>query len=279
MILLALLAGLAAAILGGTVGTFVVVRRISFISGSISHSILAGIGLCLLLERTYHLPGLSPLLGALVTAILSALIIAKVEQTHRERSDSIIATIWAAGMAIGIILIAKTPGYTAELSNVLIGNILWVTPGDVITLFGLALLSLLFVTLNFQKLKLLSFDGDEAALQGIKTERLYRQLLILVAMSVVALTQVVGIVLVMTMLTLPPLLASLYCKRLSSTIIGAIGVSILCTILGLIAAATFDWPAGASIAVISVVLFLLGVVWMQTRQRKHVVTDKLLLQK
>ena len=260
MIILALLAGIAASVIGGTVGTLVVVRRISFISGSISHSVLAGIGFCIWLERAYDLQWLSPIAGALVAAIVSALFIARAERTLKEREDSIIATVWAAGMALGIVLIAKTPGYTADLSNVLIGNILWVTPYDVVVLMGLALISVIFVAFMFQRLKLLAFDPDEAKLQGINVERLYSALLVLVGMTVVALTQVVGIVLVMTMLTLPQLFSGLFTKRLSSMMICSVMVSIFCTVSGLIAAWTLDWPAGASIALTSVVAYLVGMV-------------------
>ena len=258
MIILALLAGIAASIIGGTVGTLVVVRRISFISGSISHSVLAGIGLCIWLERAHGLHGLSPIVGALIAAIASALFIARAERTLKEREDSIIATVWAAGMALGIVLIAKTPGYTADLSNVLIGNILWVSPHDVVVLFGLALISVLFVTCRFQRLKLLSFDSDEAKLQGINVDRLYSSLLVLVGMTVVALTQVVGIVLVMTMLTLPQLCSGLFTRRLSSMMVCSVVISIFCTASGLMTAWTLDWPAGASIALTSVVAYLVG---------------------
>ncbi len=239
-------------------GTLVVVRRISFISGSISHSVLAGIGFCIWLERAYGVQGLSPIVGALVAAIASALFIARAERTLKEREDSIIATVWAAGMALGIVLIAKTPGYTADLSNVLIGNILWVTPHDVVALAGLALISVLFVAFMFQRLKLLTFDPDEAKLQGINVDRLYSALLVLVGMTVVALTQVVGIVLVMTMLTLPQLFSGLFTRKLSSMMVCSVVVSILCTTSGLMAAWTLDWPAGASIALTSVVAYLVG---------------------
>ena len=259
MMVLALLAGVAASIVGGTVGTLVVVKRISFISGSISHSVLAGIGLAIWLERAYGLPGLSPMIGALVAAIASALLIARAERSFHEREDSIIATVWAAGMALGIVLIAKTPGYTSDLSNILIGNILWVTPQDVAMLGALALISILFVALTFQKLKLLTFDPDEAKLQGINVDRLYSALLVLVGISVVALTQVVGIVLVMTMLTLPQLFSGLYTSRLSSMMVCSVVISIICTASGLMAAWTLDWPAGASIALTSVVAYVVGI--------------------
>ncbi len=258
LIVSALIAGLAASIVGGSVGTFVVVRRISFISGSISHSVLAGIGFFLWLERVHGFPSISPIFGALAAALASAFFIARAERTFKEREDSVIATIWAAGMAIGIVFIAKTPGYTSELSTVLIGNILWVTQQDVIILLILAALSTIFVVVRFQKLKLLVFDADEARIQGIDVNRLYSQLLAMVAITVVALTQIVGIVLVMTMLTLPQLLAGLFCQRLSSMIVWSIAISAACTTLGLAVAYIFDWPAGASIALVSIALYVMG---------------------
>jgi zinc transport system permease protein len=258
LMLSALLAGLSAAIVGGTVGTFVVVKRISFISGSISHSVLAGIGLFLWLERTQGFPPLSPLWGALLAAIASALFIARAERTFKQSEDSVIATVWAAGMALGIVLIAKTPGYTTELSNVLIGNILWVSRQDVIMLASLAAVSMAFIAVKFQQLKLLVFDTEEARLQGIPVERLYSLLLVLIAITVVALTQVVGIVLVMTMLTLPQLLASLFCHKLSLMIFWSVLISMICTTAGLGIAYFLDWPAGASIALVSIVLYLAG---------------------
>ncbi len=264
LMLSALMAGLSAAIVGGSVGTFVVVRRISFISGSISHSVLAGIGLFLWLERCYGFPAVSPLWGALLAAVASALFIAHAERTFKQREDSVIATVWAAGMALGIVLIAKTPGYTAELSNVLIGNILWVSRQDVILLTSLAGASMLFIAVKFQQLKLLVFDVEEAKLQGIPVNRLYSELLVLIAITVVALTQVVGIVLVMTMLTLPQLLAGLFCQRLSLMILWSVIISMACTTAGLAIAYFLDWPAGASIALVSIALYIIGMGTKQT---------------
>ncbi len=258
LMLSAVLAGFSAAIVGGAVGTFVVVRRISFISGSISHAVLAGIGLVVWLERTCGFPSVSPLWGALLTAIAAALLIAHAERTFHQREDSVIASIWAAGMALGILLIAKTPGYTTELSNVLIGNILWVSQRDVAMLTILAAISILFITMKFQQLKLLVFDVDEAKLQGIHVNRLYSQLLVLIAITVVALTQVVGIVLVMTMLTLPQLLAALFCQRLSHMVVWSVVISMGCTAAGLVIAYDLDWPAGASIALVSIASYAIG---------------------
>jgi zinc transport system permease protein len=254
----AVLGGIAASLIGGTVGSLVVVRRISFVSGSISHALLAGAGLFLWLERVWGIPYLTAFLGAIFSSIIAALLIARAGKSVRLREDAVIATIWATGMAIGIVFIAKTPGYTTELTALLIGNILWITQGEIALLFLLAFCCLLFTIRHFQKLKLFAFDSDEAKLQGIETDTLYKQLLILVAIGVVALTQVVGIVLVLTMLTLPQLLASLFVRTLSSMMIYSTIISILCTCGGLILAFLLDWPAGASITLLSAGAYVIG---------------------
>ena len=256
-----LLVGLIVSVLGGSIGPLVVVKRIVFVSGSIAHSVLAGVGLFLYLERAVGLPMPPPIYGALLAAIVSALCISRAQQYFKEREDSVIATVWAAGMAIGIILLSKTPGYTSEISSILIGNLLWVSPQDALLLALLSFLCLLFILPNFQKLKLLLFDEDEAFLQGIATTRLYEQLLILVAISVVALVQVVGIVLVMTMLTLPPLLAGLFCSHLSTMIAASIGLSMICTISGLYSSYFLDWPVGATIALSAIFFYGVGQVF------------------
>jgi zinc transport system permease protein len=256
LVRMAWMAGLISSIIGGIVGSFVVVKRISFVSGSISHAVLAGIGLFLWLNRTHNV-SISPMYGALLVSIVCAYIIS-LSKHLRAREDSIISTIWAAGMAVGIIFVSKTPGYTTELSNLLIGNILYVSPQEVMMLLILGILTIAFVVWRFQQIKLLAFDPDEAFLQRVPIDRLYTQLLILVAISVVALTQVVGIVLVMTMLTLPQMLAGLFCTTLSALILWSILASVFCSTLGLCVSYAIDWPTGATIAITSVIAYLAG---------------------
>src|SRR3990172_6540537 len=131
---LALLAGCAASIASGIIGTYVVVKRIVFIAGSIAHSVLGGMGLCLWLKRVHHVAWITPLEGALVAALISALLIGWIHLRFRQREDTVIAAIWSTGMAIGVIFIALTPGYNVELMNFLFGNILWVSRADLIWL-------------------------------------------------------------------------------------------------------------------------------------------------
>ena len=252
----ALLVSITAGIIGGSVGPLVVVRRMSFLSGSIAHAVLAGVGLFIWLERAHHMPMPSPIFGALFAAFIAAWCLSILQKS--ERLDSAIAALWASGMAIGIILLSQTPGYTTEVNNILIGNILFVGPQDLLILAVLALFTIAFITIRFQHLKLVLFDPTQAKLQGIDTEKMYTHLLFLVAISVVALVQVVGIVLVMTFLTLPALLAGLFCRHLSTMIFASIGVAMVCSIAGLLLAYWLDWPAGASITICATCFYGMG---------------------
>src|SRR5579872_2633789 len=132
----ALLAGCAASITSGIIGSYVVVKRIVFISGSIAHSVLGGMGFCLWLKRTYQIDWLDPLHGAIAAALISALLIGWIHLKYREREDTVIAALWSTGMSIGVIFIALTPGYAVELMHFLFGNILWVSRGDIQLLLG-----------------------------------------------------------------------------------------------------------------------------------------------
>lgn len=267
LLLYALIAGIIASIMGGSIGTFVVVRRISYISGSISHMVLGGMGFCIWLERARGFVSLSPLVGAMVSGILAAICISIAQKRCYEREDSFIALLWTAGMAAGIIFMSITPGYSVELTNLLIGNILWVTVDDLLMLLAIAICTLFFLITQFQKLKLMSFDIQEAKLQGINTNRLSLQLLVLISVTVVALMQVVGAVLVMSMLTLPQMIAALFSKKLSTMMLLSSIISCILTTFGLMAAFYLDWPAGASIALLSTGAYVIAHLWNMIHAR------------
>jgi zinc transport system permease protein len=251
ILLTTLIAGFFASIISGIIGSYVVVKRIVFISGSISHSVLGGIGFSLWLQRVHHIDWLSPIHGALVAAILSALIIGWIRLRYEEREDSAIAALWSVGMASGMLFISQTPGFNVELTNYLVGNILWVSDTDLIFLFLLAICVVVIVYLCHQRFLAISFDEEQARLQGLSVNSLYILLLILIAVSIVMLVQVVGIILVLTMLTIPPAIANLFTSRLSVMMVLAILISNLFNTFGLATAFHFDWPAGATIALLA----------------------------
>lgn len=256
LLLSAVFAGLLASIASGIIGSYVVVKRIVFISGGIAHSVLGGIGFCLWLERAKGISWVNPLMGAIVAAIASALIIGWIHINWRQREDSVIAALWSVGMATGILFISQTPGFNLELSNFLIGNILWVSKTDLVVLALLDVIILATVFCMHKRFLAICFDEDEARLQGLPVNALYLLLLVLTAITIVLLIQVVGIILVMTMLTIPAAIANLFTSRLSQMMIIAVVLSSLFAIFGTATAYQLDWPGGATIALVAGVTYL-----------------------
>ncbi len=266
LLIYALLAGLAASIVSGIVGSYVVVKRIAFISGSIAHAVLGGIGFALWLERAKGITWISPLTGALGMALLSAFVLGYVRLYSREREDSIIAALWSLGMATGVIFISQTPGYNVELTNYLIGNILWVTPEDLAILWGMDMVVIGTTFCLHKRFLAICFDEEQAQAQGLPIQALYILLLLLIAISVVLLIQVVGIILVMTMLILPPAMANVFTYRLSHMMIIAIFLNALFSFTGTALAYHLDWPAGATIALLTGLLYI---VFISLRRPLH----------
>ncbi len=247
----ALLAACLASVASGIVGSYVVVKRIAFISGSIAHSVFGGLGFFLWLQRTQGLAWADPVLGALLAAIFSAMLIGWIHLKWQQREDAVIATIWSVGMAIGVLFIAQTPGFNVELSSFLLGNILWVSSKDVLSLLVLDGILVAAVLLLHKRFLAICFDEEQAYLQRQRVKTLYVLLLILIALATVILIQVVGIILAIAMLTLPATIASLFANTLSRIICLAVLLNILFSVVGTGLSYTWDWPTGATIALLA----------------------------
>ncbi len=262
-LLMALAAGFAASFASGIIGSYVVVKRIVSMSGSIAHSVLGGMGVCLWLRRTYNLDFLTPLQGALAAGLLSALLMGWIHLKYREREDTVIAAIWATGMSIGVIFIALTPGYNVELTNFLFGNILWVSHSDIKLLLCLDVLIAAVVAIFYRRFLAICFDEQQALLQKMSVNFLYLLLLCLVAVAIVVLIQVVGAILVITMLAIPAAIAGTCTRTLSRMMCIAVLIGALFTSLGMYLSYELNWPPGATISLISAVFYALSL----TRKR------------
>lgn len=256
----ALVAVLFASIASGIMGSFVVIKRLSFITGGIAHSILGGIGFSVWLKATYAISWLSPLHGAMVAGLLSASLLGWIHLNYKEREDAVIAAVWSIGMALGILFLAITPGPKIELGNYLVGNILWVTSHELWLLAALNITLLAFVFFNYNKFLALCFDETQAKLQGINTKLLYHILLLLIAATVVLMMQVVGAVLVITMLIIPATLANLFSRYFPAMIALAVVMNLIFCYFGIFTAYTLNLPAGATIALIAAVGYILALV-------------------
>ncbi len=185
----ALMAGVLAGIACGVIGSYVVVRRITYIAGAIAHCVLAGLGIARWLQVVHGWP-ISPQLGAVTAAVASAIIIGLVSLRAREREDTIIGAVWAIGMAVGILFIAVTPGYHEDLMSYLFGNILLIGGSD---LWMMAALDAVVLALGlglYPQLEAVCFDEEFARLRGLRVELYVLLLLVLIALTVVLLVSV-----------------------------------------------------------------------------------------
>ena len=247
----AVIIGLLASVACGVMGTYVVVRRIVFISGGISHTVLGGMGIA-------YYYGYHPMHGAVVSALVAAVVIGLVSLRYHQYEDTIIGAVWAIGMAVGILFIYKTPGYNVDLMSYLFGNILMVEKESVRLVACLDGFIILLVVLFYKRFLAVCFDEEYSELQGIGVVSTYLLLLCLIALTVVILIQVVGIILVIALLTLPAATARYFVHGLGQMMILASILGAVCTTSGLIISYQPDLPAGATIIVIAGLAYLLA---------------------
>jgi zinc transport system permease protein len=247
----AVIIGLLASVACGVMGTYVVVKRIVFISGGISHTVLGGMGIA-------YYYGYNPIHGAVVSALVAAVVIGLVSLRYHQYEDTIIGALWAIGMAVGILFIYKTPGYSIDLMSYLFGNILMVKRESVYLLASLDALIIVLVFLFYKRFLAVCFDEEYSRLQGIGVVTTYLLLLCLIALTVVILIQVVGIILVIALLTLPAATARYYARSVVQMMIFASVLGGVFTTSGLVISYQPDLPAGATIILIAGLAYLLA---------------------
>lgn len=242
----ALLTGILASVACGVVGTYVVVRRISYLAGGIAHTVLGGLGVALYLQKSGYWPGLDPMYGAVVAALVAAIVIGVVSLKAKEREDTVIGALWAVGMAVGILFISQTPGYQTDLLSYLFGNILMVSGKDLWLLVWLDIAVLALTILFYNQFLAVCFDSEFALLRGLRVQLFYILLLCMTALTVVVLIMAVGIVLVIALLTIPAAISSSYCKSMWSMMILSALLCMAFTFSGLVLSYQPNYPAGAT---------------------------------
>ncbi|MFO7728810.1 MAG: metal ABC transporter permease, partial [Desulfonatronovibrio sp.] len=235
----------------GIIGSLVVINRIVFISGGIAHASYGGIGLA-------FFAGFAPYLGATLVALLSALVMGVISRGNKHRSDTVIGVIWAVGMSTGIILMDLTPGYNTDLMSYLFGSILMVPTASLLAMTGMNLAICLVVFLFYKEFLAISYDEEFSQAQGVPVGPLYFLLLLMVALTVVMTIQVVGLILVIALLTIPPYLAEKYTASLKNMMILAVVISVFLTQSGIWLSYYLNLSTGAVIVLVAAVFFFLS---------------------
>lgn len=266
----ALIIGLIASVPFGMMGTFVVARRISYVAGAIAHCALGGVGAAVYFQQTQgwqHLTSL-PLYGALVQALIAALIIGLVSQHGRQREDTVIGAVWSIGMAQGLIFMSQTPGYVDPMSY-LFGRIVIVSRADVYTVTALACVVAVLTVLFYNKLVAVSFDEEFARLRGVSVDLYYLMLICLTAVTVVLLVTVVGIIMVIALLTIPAAVASQFARRIAPMMAVAVGACMLFTTSGLAVSYIYEAPSGPAVILIAGAVYLAVVTLSRLAEKRR----------
>jgi zinc transport system permease protein len=256
----ALAAGILVSLVCGVIGTLVVVNRIVFLAGGIAHAAYGGIGLAFFMGWPY-------VVGTLGVSVVSAGIMAAVTLKARHRADAMVGVIWAVGMAIGVILLDLTPGYNADLMSYLFGSILAVPASDLWQMGAIGVGVVITVSFYYNDFLAMSYDDEFARLRRVPVTFLYCLLLVMIALTVVMIIRVVGLILVIALLTIPPFIAEKFTGSLRAMMVAASLLSCLFTVSGLWLSYILNLTSGATIILVAAVGFFAAVLWGRFKPR------------
>ena len=245
----------------GIIGTYVVCRRLVFLSGGITHSSFGGLGIAFYL-------GINPILGAMVFAVLSALGIEWANDRGRIREDSAIGIIWSVGMAVGALFMSLRPGYTSgDLSAYLFGSIVTVTDSDVAALAALTAVIIAGALLWLRPVMYTAFDRDFARSRGIPTRVISYLMAALVAVTIVLSIRIMGIVLLISLVTMPVVIVNSLSRSYRTIALAAPLVAVAGNVAGLVVSYNFEVPPGAAI-IFTLTLTLIMIKLLSLRQKR-----------
>ncbi|MDE7376994.1 MAG: metal ABC transporter permease [Muribaculaceae bacterium] len=244
----ALIGVLLISVAAAMIGTYIISRRMVAISGGITHACFGGLGL------GYFL-GVSPVLMAAGFAVVSSVGVEWMSTRWRVREDSAIAVIWAVGMAVGVLFMFLTPGYVPELNSFLFGNVLTITTSDIIAFAVFTVVLIAFFAIFFRHIVACAFDRDFAKVMGLPVRLVNYTMTVLVAVCIVLTIRLVGVMLLMSMMSLPMMSAELWCRRFKTMMFASVAISMFCSVGGLLVATFVDVPCSALIVIIMVALY------------------------
>jgi len=249
-----LIGGILASIACGIIGSYVISKRIVFISGGISHACFGGIGIG-------YFFGFNPLIGALLFGVFSSFLMGKASLKAKEKEDTIIGVLWAVGMSLGIILISLSKRYAPDLFSYLFGSILTITETDIKLMIFLDFFIFISVILFYKELLAISFDEEFSRVRGLNVDFFYLYLLFLVALTTVLLLRVVGVILVIALLTIPSAIISQFFYSLKKIMLFSVALGVFFMIAGLFLSYLLNLPSGATIVLLSSFFYLVSLLF------------------
>jgi zinc transport system permease protein len=257
----ALVAALLVSVATSIIGTLVVVNRMVFVAGGIAHGSYAGLGAAVYL-------GFVPILGALASALVFAVLIALLSFKTKERVDTVIGAMWAFGMAVGIILLDLTPGYNVELMSYLFGSIMGLGDFDILMMGVLNIVIIVSIVAFYKEIVAVSFDSEFAALQGINAKLFYVGMIVLISLGVIVSIQAVGLILIIALLTIPPFIAEKFVNSIFLMMVVSFFLSLVSMLAGLFLAFSYDLSSGAAIIIVASVLMFGALIYAKVFKKQ-----------
>lgn len=242
---------LLSAITCGIVGSYVVARRMVFLSGGITHASFGGLGVAIY-------AGMNPIVGALLFASVASIGVEFASRRGGIREDSAIGIIWSVGMAIGALFMSLTPGYAVELPSYLFGSISLVDSADIKWLAALMVVVIAGAILWGRRIMYMTFDEDYARSQGVPVTAISYLMSVVVAITIVLSIKVMGIVLLMSLVTIPTVVANTLTKDYRLITLIAVVTAIVCNVAGFVMSYEIELPSGGGIPTGSCIIFLLS---------------------
>lgn len=253
----ALIVGILSSICCGIIGTYIVNKKMVFISSSISHASYGGIGIGVYSIYFFKLPTDDPLIFGLIFSILSGVLILVLKDFFGVDSDLGIGIMMSFGMAIGIIFSFMTPGYQADMSTYLFGNILLSNSTNMISLLVLDVITVIFFIIFYKAIVYSSFDENFYRLYGVPVKFVNYFMIILISSAIIINIKTIGIILIISILTIPQATAAIIARKYSVIIYLSILFSFLGILFGLLFSYIFNIPSGPAIIVALIVIMLI----------------------
>lgn len=242
----AFIASFLISICAGIIGSVIVSNKTVFLAGGVAHSAFGGVGVALYF-------GFNTTLGAGISAVLMALLMVYATNKHKNRIDTFIAASWSLGMAIGIIMIDITPGYGSDITSYLFGSIIAVAPSDIISIGIFDIVLIVFVSIYYRELLSIFYDSEFCRLKKINVKIFNIIIFILVSLGVVMSMSIAGLILVLSILSIPAYIATMFASSLKSQMFFSWILSLIFMWIGFIISYVYDLSIGACIVVVSVI--------------------------
>ena len=245
----AIISGIAISLICSTVGLFLVLRKFSLFGDALAHSAFGGVALGLFL-------GFYPLWAAYAVSIISALGLTKIRQKYDISGDAIVAILLSSGIAVGIVLISLSGGFSIDIFSFLFGSVLLVSTENVIAILGMCAVILIILIIGYKKFMYITFSEEQAQVSGIQVQKLNYLLIAIAGITVVTSMQLVGVLLVSALFVIPNVTAMMFKRSFKQTIILSMSFSVFSTVAGIMISYPLDIAPSGMVVLLAITLFI-----------------------